>query len=264
MVFRSEKIDMTTAYILGHKGFVGSAIERLLQKLGVDYKGINRENYNSLKGTECDIFINAAGNSKKYLAEKDPALDFEINVNQTMKTLIDFKFRHYVFISTSDVYNDFSDPSKNSEDSVIESSQLSNYGFAKWMAEQLVKRCPSWTIFRLGGMVGQGLKKNAVYDLLAKGSLWIHPESRYHYMNTDDVAKIVWDLREKKGEIFNVCGDEPATLKEVADELGISLPQENYSNPKGIYYINISKLKALVEVPKTKDTILNFARDFKA
>ncbi len=248
-------------YILGHKGFVGSAIERFLQKNSIDYRGINRDNYDSMKGTSCNIFINAAGSSTKWYADKNPSDDFQKNVSSIMNTVNDFNFNKYILISSVVVYNDVSDPTKNQENASIDSTKLSNYGFHKWLGECIVeKHCKKWLILRLCGMVGQGLKKNPIFDILERGSLFVHPESRYQYINTDDVAKILWMLKDKENDIFNICGNGTVKLQDIADSLGIKLPKENYSLNKEVYDINVDKLKALVDVPETKDTLLKFCK----
>ena len=55
-----------------------------------DNDEINRENYNRYLGSRADILINANGNSKKYLAQEDPILEFEKSVLSVKKSLEDF------------------------------------------------------------------------------------------------------------------------------------------------------------------------------
>jgi len=252
-------------YLLGHKGFVGSAIAKFLEKNRIEFRGIDRENYASLKGTSCDIFINAGGSSKKRLATEDPAKDLELNLISTLRTLADFKFRKYVLISSIDVYNDVSSPKNNSESAEIDASKLSNYGLSKYLCEMAVKKgCKNWLILRLGGMVGEGLKKNAIFDLLTRKSLFVHPQSKYQYMDTRDVAKVLWALKEKENEIYNVCGDYAVSLEDVAKNLGIILPKENYSLNKEAYNINVEKAKRIVAIRPSMDAVLEFAKSFKA
>ena len=86
----------------------------------------------------CDIFVNCNGNSIKWFSEKDYSMDFDKTVISTFKSTKDFKFKKYVLISSGEVYN------KNikikHENSKIESSKLSNYGFNKLLAEEIIKR----------------------------------------------------------------------------------------------------------------------------
>ncbi len=52
-------------YLIGGRGFVGSACARLFAAKGIEHRVITRENYASFRGTPCDVLINANGNSRK-------------------------------------------------------------------------------------------------------------------------------------------------------------------------------------------------------
>ena len=53
-----------------------------------------------MTGMHFDAIVNANGNSKKYLAEQDPQLDYEMSVESVSRSLADFRFETYVFISS--------------------------------------------------------------------------------------------------------------------------------------------------------------------
>jgi len=246
-------------YLFGHKGFLGSAFSRFFKTKKIPYVGIDRKNYFEFVGSKCDIFINVNGNSKKYLAEQNPLLNFEMNVTNTFRTFTDFSSKKYIHVSTVDVYNDFKNPNHNSENSIIDPSSLKNYGFSKYLSELIVKKhSPDWLIFRLGGMIGDNLGKNPVFDIVTGNRLYLHPESRMQFINTDDVARIVFSFKNKKNEIFNLCGDGIVSLKEISEYSGYKIQKEFYKNPKNIYDINIKKIKKYSSVPKTKDSVFSF------
>jgi nucleoside-diphosphate-sugar epimerase len=245
--------------VIGAGGFVGSAFARLLEARSIPCRRISREDYSQSTGDSFDILINANGNSRKYIADQDPRLDFNLSVRSVVESLFDFKYRLYVLISTVDVYNTVSDPSANSENAPLHPETLSNYGFHKLMAERLVQRyAPEWLIIRLAGMVGPGLKKNPVYDLLHGISLRVHPDSAYQFMNTEDIARIVWELASgrHRREVFNVCGEGVIALHEVQEMLG--LPYSDNGLKKERYEINIEKAKKLFSMPRTVDTVREF------
>ena len=54
------------------------------------------------------------------------------------------------------------------------------------------------TVLRLAGMVGPGLRKNPVYDILQGEPLRIHPESQYQFLHAEDAAHS-WDLARSGG-----------------------------------------------------------------
>lgn len=66
---QNKKSKNIKIFLLGNKGFLGSFLEKDLN-LNFDVYGINRKNYSKYLNKKCDIFINANGNSKKFLAEK--------------------------------------------------------------------------------------------------------------------------------------------------------------------------------------------------
>jgi nucleoside-diphosphate-sugar epimerase len=116
-------------------------------------------------------------------------------------------------------------------------------------------------------MVGPGLRKNPVFDILNRQPLRIHPDSRYQFMHTGDVARILWDLARSKlrKEIFNLCGDGLISPREIAAFAGKSLdltllPAE--SAPR-IVDVNIGKISKIVRIPHTTETVAKFAREYR-
>ena len=181
----------TTFAVLGGKGFVGSAIVRELQGRGANVTVIDKDEYADAIGASFDILINANGNSKKYLALKDPASEFELSVSSVAHSLKDFEIGCYVHLSTIDVYHDHSDPGANSEETHINTSLLSPYGMHKYMAEQLVSYyADRWLIFRMAGFVGPGLWKNSIHDMLTHQPIRVHLDSEYQYLHINALARV--------------------------------------------------------------------------
>lgn len=247
--------------ILGYKGFVGSAIyKHFLTHERYEVVGIGRDEYSSFVGQHFDVFINANGNSKKLLAVKEPKLDFDMNVKNTLNTLLDFKADKYVYISSVDIYNDVSNPANNHEDAVIRPEKLSNYGFDKYLGELVVKKhAHNWIILRPGGMIGEGLRKNPIYDLIYLRKLFIHPKSQFQFIDTAVVAEMIEKLMRRNGEVFNICGKGTVVLEEVARHFSIEL--QKYGEEIHHYEVNTEKLERFVKVPTTKDTVLAFIEE---
>ncbi|MGQ9661371.1 MAG: NAD-dependent epimerase/dehydratase family protein [Kiritimatiellia bacterium] len=250
--------------ILGGKGFVGSALVNESQRRGLDTVCVDLENYSSLAGTRGDVLINANGNSRKYLAEQEPLKDFELSVLSVARSFHDFPAAYYVYLSSIDIYPDVSNPAHNSETAPIDVAKISTYGFHKYLAEQLVlHHSRSWLIIRMGGFVGEGLWKNSIYDLLKGRSLRVDPDSAYQYLNTRDLARIVFSLVQEgiQGEIFNVAGDGTVRLREVASWIPGCSPRTDptiHQPPCEHYEINIEKIKHLYSVPRTAETVKTF------
>lgn len=249
--------------VIGARGFVGSAISAYLSELGVEPHGVGRDSYATERGNHFDVVINAAGDSSRRLADANPAESFAKNVSDTMATLVDFSASTYIHISSTSVYESAVNPESTREDSAIEPLRLSNYGRFKYLAEVLVRaHAANWLVIRLGALVGPGLKKNALYDLLERRTLFVSPESSMPYVDTRFVAQAVWALRESHGNIFNVSGDGVIKLRDVANELRVDIGPELDALPQDNSNINIDKLRRQMSVPGSKETVAAFVREW--
>ncbi|MCX7847717.1 MAG: NAD-dependent epimerase/dehydratase family protein, partial [bacterium] len=250
--------------VLGARGFVGSAVYGVLSA-GAECVGVDVDNYEAYRGQRCEVLVNVNGNSKKYLAAQDPALEFDLSVRSVVRSIFDFPAERYVYISTVDVYTDFASAQLTVEDAEIDVARQSPYGFHKWLAEQYVrKHARGWLILRLGGMVGRGLRKGPIYDLLHDVPLRVHLDSRYQYIPTRTVGEVIRHLlmRGVEQEVYNVCGTGTVSLREVRDWLGKS-GQENEELVREHYEINNSKLRAVYPVPETQASVKAFLEEVK-
>ncbi|MDR1490881.1 MAG: NAD(P)-dependent oxidoreductase [Desulfovibrio sp.] len=252
-------------YILGGNGFVGSGFVRLFQRLGLEHQILTRANYPEFAGTSCDVFINANGNSSKILAGREPMADFDANVRTTRASLGDFKAGFYIHLSSCDVYPDCSNPLTTGEDDPIDFSRLLPYGFHKLLAEYCVQHaCKNWLIIRQGGFVGPGLKKNAVFDILNGGPLWLDPESELQFLHTDDSSRLIWSLYERgmANSVLNVCGQGVLKLREALDLAGRECPVQPGSR-RVRYEVSLKKAGKLVALPDSRTTVLRFIEEVK-
>ena len=247
-------------FILGGRGLVGSGFARYCERTGRPFSVIHRENYASCVGQSCDLLVNANGNSSKILARRDPKKDFEASVSSVRASLEDFRYQRYVHVSSCDVYRDCSSPKTTREELPLDSARQTPYGFHKLLAEQCVQHAADdWLILRFGGFVGPGLKKNAIYDILQGGPLFLDPGSELQFLHTDRAAEIVFRLIEQgiRREIFNLCGRGLVRLQEVIDLRGKAVTV-NPNSPTLRYEVSIEKVSALVEVPETRAAVFEF------
>lgn len=252
-------------FILGGKGFVGSAFARLFELKREPFEIITRENFSKVEGKTCDIFINAAGNSKKWFTDKEPLNEFDQSVRLVRSTLENFTFETYVQLSSCDVYPDCSRFESTSEDAVLDPLKQSPYGFHKYLAELCVERfAPRWFIFRLGGMVGPMLKKNPLFDLLSKKHMHVSLDSKLQFMSTDDMARLAWEVLSKKSDSrkYNLCGNGVIALEEARKYAGFDA--EPLRVPTVHYEVNITRVSQLVRIPSTRDTVFRFIDDWRA
>lgn len=250
---------------MGGDGFVGSGFVDYFKDIGLPYQIISRLNYSQYVGTECDVFINANGNSKKFLASEDPKAEFQSSVASVRNSLVDFKFKKYIFLSTGDIYPDTSLPKYTLETCGPNPKEQSSYGFHKYLAELCVQHCAeNWLIIRMGGFVGRGLKKNAVYDVLYGDKLWVHESSRFQYINTYDSAALVIELVRKNisNQIFNLTGTGTISVAEIMKLSGRNIVCQ--PNAKiVISEISTKKIEGILTLPSTYDVIYKFLTSLK-
>jgi hypothetical protein len=124
-----------------------------------------------------------------------------------------------------------------------------------------MRQSASWQIFRLAQMVGPGLKKGPVYDLLRSQPLWIDEESELHYMHTHRVARTVFELIGKcpPREVFNVCGRGSLPLGAVIALLPESLRLVTFAaRQMQKYHINTDKTHRVCPLPESIDEVKSF------
>jgi nucleoside-diphosphate-sugar epimerase len=257
---------MNSVFLLGGNGFVGSAYQRWLETIGTDFVVLDRHNYGDFIGYECDILINANGNSKKFLAKDDPKGEFQASVVSVRNSLVDFKFNKYIYLSTSDVYPDCSRPHLTREDATLNVAEQGPYGFHKYLAELCVQHgAKTWLIIRQGGFVGKGMKKNAVFDVLHGEKLWVHPDSRFQFINTDDSARLVMELIDLGifNQVLNLTATGTISVLEIMNLAGRSVPYEPSAKPV-CYEVSTEKASQYLTIPTTYETVRKFLAESQA
>ena len=268
MTSAQNKSESREILVIGGRGFVGSAVAREASARGHRVTVIGRDELQSVQGRPFHLVVDANGNSKKYLATREPALDFDLSVRSVMQSLFSVQADTYLYLSSSEVYENRSDPSANTEDLAGRDGSESAYGYHKLLAENLVRNYASnWMILRLSGFVGEGLWKNAIYDILTQQAIRVSPASQYQFMNTNDFASIALTLWEQSRQcaVYNVATRGTIALQEVIDlvpayrevALKPDLPVEQYE-------LNTEKLEAILPVPETRATVTDFIRDVQS
>ena len=255
--------------ILGSSGFVGTALKIFFSNCSkYNLTCITRQNYDGHIGQEFDVLIDTSGNSKKFVADKDSLGEFHESVLKKIKIIHDFKSKLHVHISSVDVYPNIEDIEFTNEKSLIDISnkKLSNYGFHKFLAENITKfYCKNYIIFRLSGMVGENLKKNPVYDILNSKEIFIHKDSKYQFINTAEVAKIISSLLDEKfyNDVFNISGNgliSPSEIASIADK-ELKINHEASEVPR-VVNIDNSKVNSILKISSTKSTIKKFIKSY--
>ena len=148
---------MTKSALLGSTGFVGSTLAK--QARFAEY--YSTKNIGELSGHYDEIFC-AAAPGKKWIANQNPRQD-RSSIQNLIKSLTKVTADRFVLISTVDVFRD-----PNGVDETVHPSLdgLNPYGKNRRELEETVSDIfESPLIVRLPGLVGPGLRKNAIFDL---------------------------------------------------------------------------------------------------
>jgi nucleoside-diphosphate-sugar epimerase len=150
--------------LVGFSGFVGSTLRKQTHFDSM-YRSTNIQD---IRSRSFDILVCAGAPAQKWIANRDPEADRH-KIEGLISHLGTVRCGAFVLISTVDVF-------KNAvgvyEDTPIEEEGLQAYGWHRRLLEKFVERqFENHLIVRLPGLIGPGLRKNVVFDLLNDNDL---------------------------------------------------------------------------------------------
>ncbi len=245
--------------VIGGYGLTGSAICRALAARGRPYDVIGRAEAGIAAGRRCETLIYANGNAVKWRANEDPSFDFQASVASAAHYVHGVSCSSFVLISTVDVYSDKASEGGTHEEALVDPLSLDAYGFHKRLVEDYVRRFHSdHLIVRLPALVGPGLAKNPIYDMLhPEKEVLISPESRLNVIHTDRAAEILLRLLERgvRGT-YNLAARDSLRLGDVPGWTGARTRWSREAEQRvQTYSISTAKLGALVNLPSSRDAV---------
>ena len=150
--------------LIGHTGFVGTVVKRQAAL----YSSYRSTDISSIRGEAFDLVVCSGVPAQKWIAERDPA------GRHRQHPIVGGasgggKAKQFVLISTVDV---FADSRGKDEDSVPDEAALTAYGRNRlWLERFATDRFSNALVVRLCGLVGPGLRKNAVFDFRNNNAL---------------------------------------------------------------------------------------------
>ena len=150
--------------LIGFSGFVGST---LLKQAG--FGALYRSTtIGEIDGKSFDTLVCAGAPAKKWIANKEPGAD-RAKIQGLIGHLKTVQCNTCILISTVDV---FKTPVGVDESSPVDEKGLHPYGLNRRLLETFVQGHFSRSVIvRLPGLVGPGLRKNIVFDLLNANNL---------------------------------------------------------------------------------------------
>ncbi len=220
---------MKTICFLGKNGFVGAPVFEYLQT----HFEIRDDNV-------CDVLVNCAGFSRMYEAKQNPAKMQEVE-NITFNRIKEVSFKHLIHLST--IY--------------IEVLLDDNYSkFKREMEARILENYKNVTVLRLGSVLGRGLKKNVIFDLMHDKPLWVSPSAIYNYISTEEVAKIIAHLIENPvNDTIRIGSSESIAVSDIAHIMG---KKPIYGDKVDTIYMDVSKLQSFYPVKTSKEYIEEF------
>lgn len=144
--------------LIGHTGYVGTSLKRQAPF----ERCFASKDIATIEGGEFDLLVCSAAPAMKWVAERDPAADLA-NLEKIAGHLGKVRAKRVVLISTVDVFADSAGCDEGSEPG---GDGLGAYGRNRlWLEQCLTERFDNVLVARLVGLVGPGLRKNAVFDL---------------------------------------------------------------------------------------------------
>ena len=144
--------------LIGWTGFVG---ESLLRQRTFD-RLYRSTNITDIQAEGFETVICAGAPAQKWIADREPGAD-RANIERLASALANVNATRFILISTVDV---FSNCSGATENSIPDEGGLSPYGRNRlWLERFVANRFEKHLIVRLTGLVGPGLRKNAIFDL---------------------------------------------------------------------------------------------------
>ncbi|MFK2904151.1 NAD(P)-dependent oxidoreductase [Dyella ginsengisoli] len=150
--------------LIGYSGFVGSTLLKQAK-----FESLYRStNIGDIREQSFDTVVCAGAPAQKWIANREPNADRQ-NIDGLIAHLDALHCKRFVLISTVDV---FKRPIGVDERTAVDVEGNHPYGTNRRLLESFVEsRFSNHLIVRLPGLVGPGLRKNVIFDLLNENKL---------------------------------------------------------------------------------------------
>jgi hypothetical protein len=210
--------------LVGYTGFVGSTL-RGQRGFDAEYRSTN---IGEIEGQSFGLVVCAGAPAQKWIANREPQADLA-NIDRLIGHLGTVRCQELILISTVDV---FGSPLGVDEASPVEESGLHAYGLHRRKLEHFVERTFERSlIVRLPGLVGRGLRKNVIFDLLHDNNLSsVDPRAVFQFYPMARLWRDIEVARQARLRLLHLTA-EPVSVAEVAVVFGKTLPERPGGSP---------------------------------
>ena len=241
--------------LVGYTGFVGSNLNDECKFDGV----YNSKNINDAFGLNPELLVYSGIPAQKFLANKEPEIDFDI-IKNGIENIKKINPKRLVLISTIDVYKN---PINVNEDDKIIQEDLEAYGRNRYYLEKWVKdNFDDYLIVHLPGLYGKNLKKNFIYDLIHIVPSMLKKDKFEEITKNDDYLSDYYFIQDNG---FYKCREltkvDEKNLKNYFNNIGFSAL--NFTDSRGVYqFYNLKYLWNHIEIAlKNNIKVLNLATE---
>lgn len=248
--------------VIGSNGMLGSDLVRYLSS-EFEVTPINKENYAKHIGSSFDVIINANGNSKRFWANEHPVDDFTASTLAVYKSIFDFTCSFYIYISSSDIYEDHSTINTTKEEQHINPQNLSSYGLHKYFSEIIVQKyIHNYIILRSSMILGENLKKGPIYDILQNKSLYVTKNSYLQMITTEEIASIIVFLLKGKNSnrVFNVGGKGRVSFEGIDKYFSSPISFDSKAQLQE-YEMNTVKLQSVYPIKTSEEYLKKYLKN---
>ena len=211
--------------LIGYSGFVGTT----LLKQTSFHSLYRSSNINGINGQSFHTVVCAAAPAQKWIANREPVADRQ-NIESLISCLKTVTCKAFILISTVDV---FKSPIGVDENTPINEEGLHAYGLHRRLLEMFVEsHFPRHLIVRLPGLVGPGLRKNVIFDLLNDNNLQaVDSRGVFQFY---PMVNLWWDIQAalRAGLKLVHLTAEPISVADVSEQgFGKPFSQPTANNP---------------------------------
>ena len=200
---------MSINAIIGWSGLIG---QELLLHMKESVEIFNSSTIGNIVGKSFDRIYFCGLPAEKWLINKNPEADLK-NLEKVQEFLKEVSCKHFILISTIDVL----DTSYSQDENGCAYSQQP-YGKHRKMMEDWVKNTQiNWTIIRLPGLFGKGLKKNIIYDLIFNNQIEnICLDSEFQWYNIENLYTDIENIIDSDLKIVHLFS-EPVSVRDIIE-----------------------------------------------
>lgn len=196
--------------LIGYTGFVGGHLLRKREFASL----YNSKNIEDIRGRIFDTVICAGVPAEKWRANRDPVADFA-SINRLWTSLREVKAGKLILVSTIDVYPV---PRGVDETSGIDTGEAQPYGKHRYELEGIASDYFDCLVIRLPGLFGNGLKKNALFDLLHSNETEkIDSRGVFQFYDVERLSSDIDTALRNDLSLLNIA-TEPVSIEEVSTD----------------------------------------------